>query len=591
MNKNTENLQDVFDDIVTYKNEIDKKNTKKRSYTNYDKDKTLFIYTRVSTKVQEETGTSLETQKSTGIRLSERLNFDYLHFDEKGKSSNYEEIHKREILFELYELIRKNKVKHLFVYDMSRLSRTREVSFLINSELIKHKVKLYTSNGEYDFDSIEDKLMYDVLSVISRYDNEVRRIRSITGKIHRLKNNQHSGGLVNYGYFVENKQLKVVSEESKHIKKMFKMYDENYSTKDIQNYLIRENVKTRRGNSVFSQEQIINMLKNEIYIGRRKTVIDNQEFHTTNQSIVNRDIFNRVQNKIEVSLQRRNQLNKTKHFYLLTKYLRCKDCNNILCGRKTFRNKKLSENYYYCSQSMYRYKNTKKVRNQKKCSMIKSINMMNTDKLVYDSLIDVIEHSYLLKETQKDKFLTIKKDSDKTVQQQIQTVKRKIDKLDKEKVQLYDNVYEVKKELYTLKINKNQYDELVGNIESVIEEKNQKIKELQSDILDLSNEKVFIDWLNKYRKDVDKLRDVTDEKKQQKHLDKFVDTIYVSYDSDNKEHILDIQFKLKMFNDKLIYNDVNDKSKGYKIIDGEDIKTVTIDSTKRGKYKVKKKVI
>ena len=77
------------------------------------------------------------------------------------------------------------------------------------------------------------------------------------------------------------------------------------------------------------------MLKNEIYIGRRKTVIDNQEFHTTNQSIVNRDIFNRVQNKIEVSLQRRNQLNKTKHFYLLTKYLRCKDCNNILCGRKT----------------------------------------------------------------------------------------------------------------------------------------------------------------------------------------------------------------------------------------------------------------
>ena len=46
-----------------------------------------------------------------------------------------------------------------------------------------------------------------------------------------------------------------------------------------------------------------------------------------------------------------------------------------------------------------------------------------------------------------------------------------------------------------------------------------------------------------------------------------------------------------MFNDKLIYNDVDDKSKGYKIIDGEDIKTVTIDSTKRGKYKVKKKVI
>ncbi len=44
-----------------------------------------------------------------------------------------------------------------------------------------------------------------------------------------------------------------------------------------------------------------------------------------------------------------------------------------------------------------------------------------------------------------------------------------------------------------------------------------------------------------------------------------------------------------MFNDKLIYNDVNDKSKGYKIIDGEDIKTVTIDSTKRGKYKVKKR--
>ena len=142
----------------------------------YDVDKTLFCYSRVSSDIQL-SGTSLEQQKIMGKELSEKLGFSYVSYDEGSKSSNHEEISKRPKLFELYNLISKKKIKHLFVSDISRLSRTNTVSMMFNILMYKNKVKLYTMKGEYDFLNSEDKLMFGILSLFSQYDNDIRKTR------------------------------------------------------------------------------------------------------------------------------------------------------------------------------------------------------------------------------------------------------------------------------------------------------------------------------------------------------------------------------------------------------------------------------
>ena len=563
--------------------------TKKSTSTlsKYDVDKTLFIYSRVSTDEQL-SGTSLDEQISSGKSLSEKLGFDYKLYNEGSKSSNHEEIHKREKLLELYNLIGKKKVKHLYVSDISRLSRTTPISMMFQIQMYKNKVKFYTRKGEFDFENEQDKLLFGILNLFSQYDNEIRRTRSILGKIYRLRENKFVGGLINFGYKVVDRKIVVDEEESKYVKKMFQMYDNYKSTKEIQDYLIRNNVKTRRQNSIFSTESIMNILKNEIYIGRRRTVIDNQVIHTRNKSIVSVDIFYRVRNRVHQILERRNQNNKTSNFYLLRHLLYCKKCGNILCGRMIKRNGVISENFYYCSQSNYRYKRTKKSESQKRCDLKKSVNIQQTDKLVWNVVCDVFENSHLLREEMKRDSMNQKLDNSKSLSNKIRTLRNRLTKVDSLITQLQENSYKVENDFYSCKITKERMMSIQSDILKEIEKQETISNGIKTEIEMLSSDKTWIDWLKKYQDKTDTLRKLTDKKKQKKHLDEFIERIDVDYDDVSKEHTLDITLKLKLFNDKLIYKDVNNKKSGYEIEDGSKTKSI---SFKRERDVKKKRTI
>ena len=63
--------------------------------------------------------------------------------------------------------------------------------------------------------------------------------------------------------------------------------------------------------------------------------------------------------------------------------------------------------------------------------------------------------------------------------------------------------------------------------------------------------------------------------------------IEVQYDKESKEHVLDIQFKLPLIGDGIEYQDKKDKSKGYQLVDGDQVAGLNIplqDNT--GKTKV-----
>ena len=92
---------------------------------------TLHIYTRVSTRVQDEEGTSLTTQKELGIAKSKELKMGHKVWNEGAASSHHEDLLNRPVLAKLLLDMEQGEIKHLFVFNNDRLSRNEEVSLEI----------------------------------------------------------------------------------------------------------------------------------------------------------------------------------------------------------------------------------------------------------------------------------------------------------------------------------------------------------------------------------------------------------------------------------------------------------------------------
>ena len=64
-------------------------------------------------------------------------------------------------------------------------------------------------------------------------------------------------------------------------------------------------------------------------------------------------------------------------------------------------------------------------------------------------------------------------------------------------------------------------------------------------------------------------------------IETYVDRIDVSYDKKESIHILSIKFIIGMVDDKLIWKDKSDKTKGYDLIEGKDVKLLLIKKKQR----------
>ena len=122
-------------------------------------DRTLHIYTRVSTVAQAEQGTSLDVQQELGIKRANELGFEFKVWNEGGRSSHHENIADRPELNAMYLAMKAGQVKHLWVYDQSRLSRNDQVASVFRYECNKQGVTLYTKDGQFDLASPQDKFL------------------------------------------------------------------------------------------------------------------------------------------------------------------------------------------------------------------------------------------------------------------------------------------------------------------------------------------------------------------------------------------------------------------------------------------------
>ena len=548
----------------------------------------LHIYTRVSTTSQVEKGFSLQNQRDKGIELSKKLKMDYKIWNEGGKSS-FGELLDREVLCDLLDGMKNGEVKNLFVYDIDRLSRNKDSWYLILRDLEKYEVSVYTSNGQtYDLGNESDELIMGMFSLVSQWDNKQRLRRFKQGKINKFLDGYyvHGTGVFGYDRVVKGKGKILVENkvEGKIVRKMFQLFSKGKTVKQIIEYLLQNNIKTVRGKDVWTHQQILNILRRDTYIGKItwSETSSKKTYHGTCNKIVDDKLWYDVQSRLVDMDRIQQQKKRQKHDYLLTGLLYCGVCGYLSRG---LTHKSTYRHLYYCGSKMEKHRNRNLTQCDRKKS--KSVNVDRMDKLVWTTLLDTIENSNILKEQVKQQVLEGgKKDRElgikKLVNEKNKLIKEEqinLNKQEKKELQIYswwvdDTIDDEQQSVMMKEVHKKKLDFQTN------------IKRLEKDKGRLLQNNRWIDWITSHHQNIDKLKTLEDDMdKKREVLREYVKRIEVQYDDVNRVHEVDMEIRLRLFNDKYVVVGKTKDGKKYDILEGENRKTLKLDKTKVGRKK------
>ena len=541
---------------------------------------------RVSSKPQETDGGGLEVQKRMGEKMSEKLGLLGVEFNEGVQSSFKVEINQRPKLVELLDEIQKpNGIRKVWVFNTDRLGRYSNSWYSILKVFMDYGVEIYIGEdlNPYDLSSSVDKLTISILSSISQYDNELRRMRSILGKRNSLKNgNTWIGGTVPFGFSVDGKKLVVNPIESLHVKKMFEMYNKGRTTMDIKVYLDQQtDINPRRSQVGWNVGTVLSMLRKELYKGIQiwewKEKLPNGEeqvvesFELKVPRIVEDDLWNSVQEKMdrEYPLQFDGKSKKS----LLKGLLICPTCKLRLGHRfKT-------NNHYFGKCSEVNWRKVGEKIDLKTCPIKKSPRMEELDEKVFDVVLKVIKDSKKIREDYKSENLQPRFEEKEKIRTQRETLQRKIRTKKSELSKVEEQEIQIEFDVRIGKLTEKQGGSLSQKFKDHIKNINEEINELTSKLDVISNSQGWIDWLDRMSKDLEKVKEYPLEKKREFLLD-VLKEIQVQYNPTTQSHKLDIRFLLPLVGDEILY-DVDKDEKGfrkYQVREGVTVYQTELDS-------------
>lgn len=537
----------------------------------------LHIYTRVSTVAQEEEGTSLETQQELGIKRAKELGCNYKIWNEGGQSSNKEDLTNRPVLLALLDEIEHSGIKNVFVFNTDRLSRNEHTWSIIRLKLVKHDVTLHTSSGVFSLANQLDKLLLVIMSEVSSYDNYLRAERSRLGKIKRIQQGFWMGGPPPFGYLIENKQLVPNSKESKWVEFIFESYRDKKTIRYIKNELLANGVTTRRGNTVWSLGSIEKLLTNTHY-GGFYYVTDKKTQDTMRVEcppILSSTLILQVE-KERVSRTRQTRVSESNlsHFYLLRDFLFCTQCGSRYSGRyfpKQYRS------VYYCPRLERNFVNESTGKIQK-CDNRRYLKIDETDKLVWNTVVEVLESSHHFKEEIRTQVFGVSSTHSEN-QEEFKGLKRKLKKLDTAYSDATKTVVNLETDGLLKRRNASEVNDILKNVENYLMEIKSEREALQQKIYSIENQTRWVDWISKFGDRINQMSEFTPEEKKNFLLG-VIERIGVQT-LDTQTHELNLKFRIPYVNDSLVWKSRTDKSMGYKIKDGVKDISMEIDTGKK----------
>ena len=514
---------------------------------------------------------SLEFQRELGVKRAKELGFEYKLWNEGGKSSNHEELDKRPELSRLFNEIKNGVVKHLFVYDQSRLSRNDTVSSIFRIECAKQGVTLYNKEGKYDLSDHNDHFMKQILDAVAQFDNAQRAERTRLGKLARIRQGNWLGGPPPYGYEILDHKLVINEEEAKWVRFIYQQYANRIPLIDVKFELDAQGVQPRRKGGTWTMGSLNALLRNTHYIGywNFKDGKTGEEIRVECPRILGADLWASVQKTKTDHLSKRNSTNAVKHFYMLKNVLRCGHCGTWLSG--VMNPKQPGKNHYYCPKKERAWTKQKinqddKWKRGRVCEMTRSLNIDAADELIWNAVLDVLNKSHSFRQQSKESILGEDPRSAKVAEQEANAANQKIRHLRKKQAKVQEALARVETDRLMDRLSPEQYPVVRANINKEGLDIEVEIEQLTAKVNGIGQQRGWIKWLDEFRKKVASFQNYTPDKRKE-----FLAGLLTSVDVfmiDSQTHWLELQFQVPLVDDELVYRDSINKKLGYAIKDG-----------------------
>ena len=542
---------------------------------------TLHIYTRVSTTAQADKGTSLESQLQIGTKRAKLLKFSVEHWNEGGRSSHHDDIQGRPKLYELFQAIKAGEVKHLWIYDQSRLSRNDQVASILRYEFNKQGVTLYTKDGQFDLSSPSDKLLKQMLDAVAEFENSVRAERSRIGKVMRVKGGFWHGGVPPFGYEINQGKLAENKTESKWVKFIFKQALKGNSVASIKKDLDSNGILARRG-GLWTLGSIESLMTNTHYLGRYVYTdgVTSEQVEVKCPAIVDEVTWTSVHLARKRKSNRKDQQNATvKNFYLLRDFMVCGHCGRKMAGRIK---PSKSEQMYYCpnKERVWAKEGESSTHYQRGtgCGFDRAMNIQITDKVVFDTVVKLHSNSSILKEEVKKRVYSDHGIKSITSAEETKVFERQLRKYESLFQSLQESIGNLEANRVLKRMDDKAYKTAVARMNDEADRLKTEITNLRLKLRGEAEKKQWVDWVDHFGKEIDEKTKLTDEQRQL-YLKGLIEKIEAKFNPKTREHELEIHFQHPIVGDGIKWKDPKKKALGYKVLNGS--KTTSVQVEKR----------
>ncbi|MCK4873639.1 MAG: recombinase family protein [Phycisphaerales bacterium] len=324
------------------------------------------IYTRKSTNegldqafnsldAQRESAEAyIASQKAEGwVCLPER-------YDDGGYTGGNME---RPAMTRLMTDIESGKVDCIVVYKVDRLSRSLMDFARMMETFEKHSVSFVSVTQQFNTTHSMGRLTLNILLSFAQFERELISERTRDKIAAARRKGKWAGGRPILGYDVDRSgpRLVVNEEEAKRVRAIFDLYLDKQSLLKTVTQLDRRGWHTKRwtsqkglvhGGVPFNKARVRDLLANVAYLGKVRH--HENVYEGEHDSIVEVEVFDRVQQMLRVNGRTGGAHVRNKHGALLKGLLYCGPCGLAMGHTYTKKNKSLLYRYYVCGRAQKR---------------------------------------------------------------------------------------------------------------------------------------------------------------------------------------------------------------------------------------------
>jgi len=413
------------------------------------------IYIRVSTDAQYEEGYSVDAQKEMleAFCVSKGIKKYKFYIDGGFTGSNIE----RPELQKIIDEAKQNKISHVIVYKLDRLSRSqKDTLYLIEDVFNPHKVDFISMQESMDTSTPLGRLMLGILSAFAQLERENIRERTRMGMTERVKEGYWmGGGRIPFGYDYDAEQgILVPNKDADRVRKIYELYIKGHSANRIAEML-----------DLKYEKLVTQILTRKSNIG--VIIYNGEEYQGKHEPIISAEIYEEAMR----CMKERSVTRPSETEHLLTGLVMCGKCGakmryckwgktgyKLVCYSQHASQKHLIRDAE-CSNVKVWATDLENLLHNELISLDIKFDEITNSKLTNKSLIDILTEQHLEHSNKLKKLYTLYSstdDNDEFLISSINEEKKEINKLqlqldaENEKIQSETKLSELKLTLSTL---------------------------------------------------------------------------------------------------------------------------------------------